>query len=812
MKLINSLLTILMMSTTLFLQAQQNKDHLILGSIQSFKESLQQKVIAQKTLKKSNNNPILSVRVPSGKLLDLEIRFHEKLNEKLTLTGKVSGVENSNFSINSNEMMLTGHILLNDQKIAYTYATTANGSVSITKTDINEVLCIGLPRVSNEKSSQKTKKTTNSEAKAAVNNLQSNPGAATCIYLDYDGHYLPAGSRWNKGKPINAAPSGFSNSQIVESWEVVAEDFRPFNINVTTNKAVFDSYPYKKRMWCVFTPTNTAAPGAGGVAYMNSFGFIENEVCWVFQGGAKFSGEAASHELGHTLGLGHDGRTNPKEEYFAGHNSWAPIMGVGYGKPISQWSRGEYASSNNTQNDLSIMDQFIDFRKDDYGNNFSSATTLVSDQSGNIGQKNGVIERTSDKDMFSFNCGTGNVSIDIKTVNRHGNLDILATLYDGSGKSIGVFNGGSLNTKLDAYLHTGKYYISVDGTGSGNPATNGYSDYASLGTFQITGKIPPSVASTGNVTLYLDCPYSGFSAGLSEGSYTKAQLEALGMPNDKVSSLRVKPGYKATLYWDDNFKGASLVKTSDDSCLNNDGSWNDKMTSIIVSKTNDGGSSEVIEAENYASMSGVQKENCSEGGQNVGYIDTGDWMAYTNINFPTSGNYRIEYRVASLSEGGKLSADLNAGTTVLGALNIPSTGGWQNWTTISHTVNVNAGTHSFGIYAVSGGWNINWIKITEQNTARSFDSSLAQNAKLIKGVKEINTTRIYPNPFTKSIQFKFGKSHANVTIFDALGRIVMALKTIESGKSIDLSNLDKGLYMVTIEKEGIKETKRIIKE
>ncbi|PKV50191.1 putative secreted protein (Por secretion system target) [Aquimarina sp. MAR_2010_214] len=318
--------------------------------------------------------------------------------------------------------------------------------------------------------------------------------------------------------------------------------------------------------------------------------------------------------------------------------------------------------------------------------------------------------------------------------------------------------------------------------------------------------------TTGNVTLYLDCPYSGFSAGLSEGSYTKTQLEALGMLDNKVSSLRVKSGYKATLYWDDNFKGASLVKTSDDSCLNNDGSWNDKMTSIIVSKTNGGGSSQAIEAENYTNMSGVQKENCSEGGQNVGYIDTGDWMAYTNINFPTSGNYRIKYRVASLSEGGKLSADLNAGATVLGTLNIPSTGGWQNWTTISHTVNVNAGTHSFGIYAVSGGWNINWIKITEQNTARSFDSPLAQNAKLIKGVKEINTTRIYPNPFTKSIQFKFDKSHANVTIFDALGRIVMALKTIESGKSIDLSNLDKGLYMVTIEKEGIKETKRIIKE
>jgi hypothetical protein len=57
--------------------------------------------------------------------------------------------------------------------------------------------------------------------------------------------------------------------------------------------------------------------------------------------------------------------------------------------------------------------------------------------------------------------------------------------------------------------------------------------------------------------------------------------------------------------------------------------------------------------------------------------------------------------------------DVNGGATVLGNLGIPSTGGWQNWTTISHTVNINAGTYNFGIYAQSGGWNINWWRITK---------------------------------------------------------------------------------------------------
>ena len=95
-------------------------------------------------------------------------------------------------------------------------------------------------------------------------------------------------------------------------------------------------------------------------------------------------------------------------------------------------------------------------------------------------------------------------------------------------------------------------------------------------------------------------------------------------------------------------------------------------------------------------MAGVQTEACTEGGLNVGWIDTNDWMAYNSINFPSSGNYRVEYRVASPS-GGTLSLDLNAGTIQLGQLGVPATGGWQNWTTVSHTVNVNAGTYNLGV-------------------------------------------------------------------------------------------------------------------
>ena len=121
------------------------------------------------------------------------------------------------------------------------------------------------------------------------------------------------------------------------------------------------------------------------------------------------------------------------------------------------------------------------------------------------------------------------------------------------------------------------------------------------------------------------------------------------------------------------------------------------------------------EAENYSAHMGVQLESTSDndGEKNVGWIDAGDWIAYNSINIPTAGAYTIEYRVASLNGGGRLVMDLNSGATVLGAIDINSTGGWQNWTTLSQTVNLNPGTNSFGIYAERGGWNINWWRIKQ---------------------------------------------------------------------------------------------------
>jgi len=73
-------------------------------------------------------------------------------------------------------------------------------------------------------------------------------------------------------------------------------------------------------------------------------------------------------------------------------------------------------------------------------------------------------------------------------------------------------------------------------------------------------------------------------------------------------------------------------------------------------------------------------------------------MSYPEVTIPSTGAYVVEYCVASGSSGGSLQLEKSGGTQVHGGkVSIPSTGGWQNWQTVSHTITLNAGPIAFGI-------------------------------------------------------------------------------------------------------------------
>lgn len=106
----------------------------------------------------------------------------------------------------------------------------------------------------------------------------------------------------------------------------------------------------------------------------------------------------------------------------------------------------------------------------------------------------------------------------------------------------------------------------------------------------------------------------------------------------------------------------------------------------------------------------IQATSDTGGGFNVGWVEPTEWLSFNNLSVPTTGDYLISARVAS-ENGGTLSLDLNGGSIPLGPLAIPGTGGWQSWKTFSKVARINAGTYSLGVYATTGGWNLNWIDV-----------------------------------------------------------------------------------------------------
>jgi hypothetical protein len=343
--------------------------------------------------------------------------------------------------------------------------------------------------------------------------LHSRPTATLKIYLDFDGHVTPAGI-WNDPSDpdlVNAPWSmdgspDFSDAEkavVQETFRRVAEHFAPWNVDVTTEEPGVESlrrtslgdFNYGIRV--VIGPV----PGeAGGVAYLNSFNSTEDIPCFVFTVngfGANEIAGIASHEVGHTVSLLHQGNlngTNPIAiEYFGGHGtgalSWSPIMGNGL-RPVNQWAKGEYQGANRTQDNLvAIANTFsgIPLLADDHGDTVAAATA-TSGTSVSVG---GIISGPADVDVIKVHAGRGDLTITPKVARVAPNLRLQIKVLDSTGATLGTYVGaGTAGNMAPAPITLnlpteGFYYIQMDGIGNGTGVTEGYTDYGSVGYYSL---------------------------------------------------------------------------------------------------------------------------------------------------------------------------------------------------------------------------------------------------------------------------------------------------------------------------------------
>jgi dienelactone hydrolase len=133
-----------------------------------------------------------------------------------------------------------------------------------------------------------------------------------------------------------------------------------------------------------------------------------------------------------------------------------------------------------------------------------------------------------------------------------------------------------------------------------------------------------------------------------------------------------------------------------------------------------------LQGEAYCSSNGISTEPTADtgGGRNLSSIETNDWAGY-KINVPVAGAYIVNYRVASLNGGGSLRLEKLGGGTVYGTIAIPKTSGWQNWTTVSQTIQLPAGSLDIALVGATGGFNVNWISFGTHSVNIAYNKPVA---------------------------------------------------------------------------------------
>lgn len=349
--------------------------------------------------------------------------------------------------------------------------------------------------------------------------LSSLPGAANTLYLDFNQHGEAMWSGYSniavEVYDIDGNVDTFNAEEeaaIISIWRQVAEDFSPFDINVTTvepssgtfRRVAIGNMP-DNNLWFyspVEQPDGTfkLQPNGSGVATS------AESVAWVFPevaGGNRLARAIAatvSHEAGHMLTLDHRSDVNPitgllltDGEYSLGSDGLRPIMGDSVNRlwlaDRIGWTTGSYSrrtgdlvetfgyGSRPPQDAVATLAAELDLRTDDHDSLGTSSLIRV----GNHVEGSGVIETTLDEDWFSFTTAGGFIDLTIVPGSREvayasnpgnyttgsaltvadGNLDVKWELHDSTRLIATHDPSSSLGARIQGSLTPGTYSLVV---------------------------------------------------------------------------------------------------------------------------------------------------------------------------------------------------------------------------------------------------------------------------------------------------------------------------------------------------------------
>jgi MYXO-CTERM domain-containing protein len=446
---------------------------------------------------------------PSARPVETIVKSLDEGFGWFSMVGSAADSPGSQFMLKGDERGVYGWLVYRDRDLAYEYTTNAEGVVEVEQVPVTKIFAVcNVPEGANDpKSEADVEPATVARLELPVASakpfpphigmypgtdlmkLQSRPDETKVWYIDIT-------DVMNGDTP----KSPQSKEDVFQTWAITAATLYPFKVNVTTDPDVYEKAGVQNSGCTDITYEGIGDRSGCGLHIFGTRSCCDNHI----YGNGYATGRIVNHEQGHGWGLLHDGGDDGGE-YFNGLSEfeWTPLMGNvwpgdRWKEALFQYSKGEYDSATNDEDDFEIISETIDFVDDD----IPETVALTLDgatvaRSANWGQ----IHRNTDTDAWTFKVASGgHASLKIDRIEDKGGgmLDVDASLQDSTGKELAHDNPKAARyANLDVDLPPGDYKLVIKGGAEGS-AKEGFTNYSSIGLYAIEGTINGGVSTGGS--------------------------------------------------------------------------------------------------------------------------------------------------------------------------------------------------------------------------------------------------------------------------------------------------------------------------
>ncbi|VEP14029.1 Alginate lyase (modular protein) [Hyella patelloides LEGE 07179] len=210
--------------------------------------------------------------------------------------------------------------------------------------------------------------------------------------------------------------------------------------------------------------------------------------------------------------------------------------------------------------------------------------------------------------------------------------------------------------------------------------------------------------------------------------------------SDLINGIEKSNSELALLESETSTKELNLLQTTEFNATSSD-EFGDSISGSRVFPNEASATQILVQAEDYTNFSDTTSGNLGSqyrdddvdiqstrdigGGHNVGWIANGEWLEYS-VNIPSTTNYQAEARIASPKNGGTFNLEIDGER--LGTFSVENTGGWQNWQSLTTSLgSISAGNHTVRVQVLSGEFNLNWVRLSEETAPNPTPSPSSLN-------------------------------------------------------------------------------------